>query len=276
MKRVILAILFITISFNVFSQDKPCLPVRNINFEDIAFKNGETLRYILNYTWGAVNTDIGEANLSLEYIPNSGDSFFHVKATGRTFNFYDVFFKVRDFYESKFYARNIRPFYFHRDINEGKYRMKNTFLFLPNHQIKAKYERKDDPPRDTLLNGRICTFDLLTLFYFSRNLDFSSDKIGIEQPISFVIDGEMYDLYYRYLGKEIKKIMGLGHFRTLKFAARVIAGEVFSGEEEMILWVTDDSNKIPLLFESPVIIGKVTGRLTNFTNLKYPLMSKIK
>ena len=154
--------------------------------------------------------------------------------------------------------------------------MKNTFNFLPNYQIKARYERKDDPPRDTLLIGRICTFDVLSLFYFARNLDFSSDKIGIEQPISFVIDGEMYDLYYRYLGKEKKKIQGLGQFRTMKFAARLIAGEVFSGKEEMIIWITDDGNKIPLIFESPVIIGKVQGKIANFTNLKYPLTSKIK
>jgi len=276
MRSAIFSLLFILISYSVVSQDKPCLPVKDIKFEDLAFKEGETLRYILNYTWGAVNTDIGEANLSLDYNSNSGDPYFHTKATGRTFNFYDVFFKVRDFYESKFYARNIRPFYFHRNISEGKYRMKNTFLFLSNYQIKANYIRKDENPRDTLLNGKICTFDVLTLFYFARNLDFTSDKIGIEQPISFVIDGEMYDLYYRYLGKEVKKILGLGHFRTLKFAARVIAGEVFSGKEEMILWVTDDNNKIPLFFESPIIIGKVTGRLTNFTNIKYPLKSKIK
>jgi len=276
MRSTLYTIFLLTITLNIYSQDKPCLPVKDVKFEDLAFTHGETFRYILNYTWGAVNTDVGEANISLEYFTNSGEPFFLAKAQGRTFKFYDVFFKVRDLYESKFYTKNLRPFYFHRDISEGKYRMRNTFSFLPNYKIKANYQRMTAAPRDTILNGRICTFDLLTLFYFARNKDFSKDKIGVEQPISFVIDGEMYDLYYRYLGKETKKFPGLGTFRTIKFAARLIAGEVFSGKEELTIWVTDDNNKIPLIFESPIIIGKVSGRLSNFTNVKYPLTSKIK
>lgn len=276
MKRYFSAILFLAIALISYSQDKPCIPVRDVKFEDLAFKNGENLRYIINYTWGAVNTDIGDVNFSLEYFENYGDSYFHSKAIGRTFNFYDVFFKVRDFYEAKIYSKNLRPFYFYRSINEGKYKMKNTIIFLPNNQIKARIERKDDQPRDTLLNGRICTFDVLSLFYFARNKDFQNEKIGVEQPISFVIDGEIYDLYYRYLGREIKKIQGLGHFKTIKFAARTIAGEVFTGKEEVILWVTDDDNKMPLIFESPVIIGRLSARLIKFNNIKYPLTSKIK
>ena len=135
MRSGIFTILFVAISLYAQSQDKPCIPVKDVKIEDLAFKNGETLRYILNYTWGAINTDIGEANLSIELFTNSTEPYFHVKATGRTFNFFDVFFKVRDLYESKIYTKNLRPYYFHRNISEGKYRMKNTFNFLPNYQI---------------------------------------------------------------------------------------------------------------------------------------------
>ncbi|MFA6334964.1 MAG: DUF3108 domain-containing protein [Bacteroidales bacterium] len=276
MRSTLYTIALLLIISTGFSQEKPGIPVEDIKYEDLVFAHGETLRYVVNYTWGAVSTDVGEAKMSLEYFTNSGDPFFHVKATGRTFKFYDVFFKVRDLYESKFYARNLRPFYFHRDISEGKYRMKNIFSFLPNYQIKVWYQRKNKTPHDTILNGGVSTFDLLTLIYFTRNKDFSEDEIGKEQPFSFVIDGEMYDLYYRYLGKETKKIPKLGTFRTIKFAARVVAGEVFTGKEELIFWVTDDNNKIPLIIESPIIVGKVSGRLTNFTNIKYPFTSKIK
>ncbi|MEN6618663.1 MAG: DUF3108 domain-containing protein [Rikenellaceae bacterium] len=276
MRSTFLIILFLAVSLNAYSQADQCLPVKDIKFEDLAFSHGETLRYIVNYTWGSIHTDVGEVIFSLDYYGDSDEPFFHAKAYGKTFKFYDIFFKVREFYESKFYAKNLRPFYFHRDIKEGKYKMKNTYSFLPNYQIRANYVRKDDTPRDTLLNGRICTFDLISLIYFTRNKDFSNDKIGEEIPISFVIDGEMYDLYYRYLGKENKKIPGLGHFRTIKFATRPVAGEVFSGKEELVFWVTDDGNKIPLQVESPIIVGRVAGRLTNFSNIKYPLTSKIK
>ena len=60
-----------------------------------------------------------------------------------------------------------------------------------------------------------------------------------------------------------------GKFKAMKFAAKVIAGEVFKGDTEMIIWVSDDLNRVPLLFESAIRVGKVYGRLDKWENLKY-------
>ena len=98
----------------------------------------------------------------------------------------------------------------------------------------------------------------------------------MKQPISFVIDDDVYNFYFILLGKEVKKIKGLGTFNTLKFAVKLVAGTVFTGKDDMFIWVTDDENKVPLLFESPIIVGRVQGRLTGYSNLKSPLTSKIK
>lgn len=244
--------------------------------KSLAFTGGETLTYVAKYTWGSVNTDIGEAVVSLQYVEEQGrEPIFISKVNGRTFRFFDVFFKVRDYYESRFRASDITPIFFYRDISEGKYKMKNTFSFLPNNIIKSRVQRMDDPPRDSILKAKPLTFDILTLFYYSRNLPFSEKEIGVVQPVSFVIDGEIFNIYFRFLGKENKKIEGLGHHKTLKFAAKVIAGEVFNGKEEMTIWVSDDYNKVPLYFESPIIVGKVSGRLKRYSGLKYPLSSKL-
>ena len=254
-----------------------CTPVKNIPDHLRAYDHGENLVYIINYRWGLVNTDVGEAVVNLYKKRHStGEEYFHSIINGYTYKFYDVFFKVRDLFESKFSISNGRPFYFHRDIHEGKYRMKNFFHFQPDYSIKARVERKTDPIIDTLLPGRECTFDLVSLFYFSRNIDFTNIPAGVEQPISFAIDNEIFELYYRLIGPEIKRIPGMGQFRTLKFAARVVAGEVFSGKEELTIWVTDDRNRVPLMFETPIKVGSVVGRLSSFKNLKHPLTSKIR
>lgn len=259
------------------AQQRECLLVRNIPEERRAFDSGERVTYIINYTWGMVKTDVGEAKVSLaRKMDDTYGDHFHAVITGTTYKFYDVFFKVRDLFESKFSPENGRPYYFHRDISEGKYKIKNTFHFNPNYTINARVERKNSQIKDTLLKGRECTFDLVSLFYFARNIDFSNIPAGVEQPISFAVDDEIFEMYYRFIGKEVKRIPGLGQFNTLKFAARVVAGEVFSGKEELIIWVTDDRNKVPLMFETPIIVGKVTGRITSFENLKFPMSSKIR
>lgn len=240
---------------------------------DVPYKAGESLTYVMNYKWGSVDTDVGEAVTNLSYY----DGMFHSIIKGKTYKFYDLFFRVREHFESRFYEYPIRPYYFFRDSQEGKYRMRNNFYFNnTDYKIKATIQRYENPKKDTVLAGSQNTFDLVSLFYRVRNINFDNIPVGEHQPISFAIDDDVFNFYYVYKGKEVKKVQGIGTFNTLVFVVKLVAGSVFTGKEDMTIWVTDDKNKIPIFFESPVIVGKVSGRLSKWSNLKYPLTSKIK
>ena len=257
-------------------QQEKCLPVRVISESERAFDSGEKLTYVLGYTWGVIDTDVAQATLSLEKRTDESGTWFYAKLLGNTYKFFDMFFKVRYDFSSKFNTTNGRPLYFSRDIIEGKYTKKNYLRFQPDNSILSTVQRRSNPSRDTLLQGRECTFDLLSLIYFSRNIDITGIAPGTELPISFVIDEMTYNISYRYIGPEVKKIPRMGRFKTLKFAVKVVAGDVFKGNEELMLWVTDDKNRIPLLFETPISAGKVSGRVSAYENIKHPLTSKIK
>ena len=68
------------------------------------------------------------------------------------------------------------------------------------------------------------------------------------------------------------KHLALRH--TMKFQPDVIAGEVFSDDTKMTVWVSDDQNKIPLLIESPVSVGSVKMVLKEYWGLKYEFKAK--
>ncbi len=267
-------VLFLLLVFdNTYGQEKNRCSSMPLNSQDeVAFQEGEILTYIIHYKWLGIRTDVGDATISLYKTTHNGRSAFHANAKGGTYGFWDSFFKVRDHYEASFYQDNLRPFYFHRDIREGGYKMKNTYYWNDyTNNINVNVERMDNMPKDTLLSGGECTFDILSLFYYARNINFEEVVQGVNNPISFVIDEEIFNIYFRYMGKEVKKIPKLGRYNTLKFAAKVVAGEVFKGDQEMIIWVSDDKNKVPLLFQSPIIVGSVYGRLGGYKKLKYPL-----
>lgn len=249
-----------------------CFPVHPELAVDHAFSQGEKLSYVIHYKWLGVRTDVGAADVALlDGGMRDGRHLLHPVATGMTYKFWDAFFKVRDRYESVFYEDSVRPVYFHRDIHEGKYTIQNYYRWDDStHAIDAEVI-KSDGVIDTVLPGSGCTFDILTLFYCARNMDLEALEPGVNNPVSFAIDEEIFDIYFRYVGREEKKIPGLGVFRTLKFAAKVVAGEVFTGEQEMTIWVSDDLNRVPLLFESPIIVGSVFGRLSGWKGLRYPL-----
>jgi hypothetical protein len=257
--------------------DTTCMPVRDLQPEELAFADGEQLTIVANYKWGLINTDVGEATMVLSQERFRDTTYFYARAYAKTYKFYDNFFMVRDVYEARFLSRNLRPIYFQRNINEGGYLMKNIFYFDDSrYTIRASVQRKTNPQKDTVLQGKSCTFDVISLLYNSRNLDFANIVKDQIIPISFAIDEGVYNIYYRYLGKETKKISGLGTFNCLKIAAKPVAGEVFDGKNEIHIWISDDANHIPLLIETPIIAGKVSARLSKYRGLKYPLKSKVK
>ena len=50
-------------------------------------------------------------------------------------------------------------------------------------------------------------------------------------------------------------------------------GEIFQEPYPMLIWVTDDRNKAPVLVKSTVIVGSVKIELIEVEGLKYPLES---
>lgn len=264
--RVVLVFLMIFFVQSIYAQN-----IGSIG--ELPFKKGEKLTYVLSYTWGGVNTDVGEGVVTLDYV----NGVYNPVVKGYTYKFYDFFFKVREHFESHFDEKTMRPLTFYRNTLEGNYRMINRYTFNnDNYQIHAVTKKRDNPEKDSILQGRSSTYDLVTLYYVSRTIDFSKVPVDEKQPISFAIDREIFDLYFIYKGKEVKKVPGMGTYKTMKFAVRLVAGEVFTGKDELMVWVTDDENKIPLMFESKILVGKVYGRLKKWENLKYPLSSKIK
>ncbi|MDR0660711.1 MAG: DUF3108 domain-containing protein [Prevotellaceae bacterium] len=241
--------------------------------DNYAFQDREEATYLANYKWGLISTDVGEATIRINRIINANVPNYFVEVTAKTYKFYDRVFKVRDTYTSRFNAETFLPEYFHRNVFEGGYTKRSTLTFdWKKKELKSITQRKKNPAVDTILSLQDCTFDLLSLLFYSRNLDFTFVEPGDVFPMVFALDDEIYNLKYRYIGKETVSI-DLGNFRCLKFGIQVVAGDVFKGDEEVTLWVTDDRNHLPIKAESPIIVGKVRITLTKMNNIKHPLTS---
>jgi len=269
-------ILFLISPALLWSQGQECLPIREIPAAQLSFKDGEQITFVANYTWGAVRTGVGELVTKVNFKGGGPEPYFEAIASVKTYPFFDRFFKIRDTYEARFRARDLTPLYFYRNINEGKYTIQNRYRFIEDHKIDARIIRSGNRIKDTLMQGKPCTFDLMTLLYFARNIETSSMKELDYLMLSFVIDEEMHDLSFRYLGTEQKKVPGVGTFRCKKFAASLVAGVVFTGKEEMLIWISDDANRLPIWLESPIVVGKVSARIAKYEGLKFPLTSKLK
>lgn len=264
-------------AFSVFAQNNEVYigneyAVKLARERRLPFKSGEQLTYTLGYQWGSINSDVGEGVITTSF----ADSTFSAVIDGRTTKLFDLFFKVRERFETTVSLRTMRPLKFYRESHEGKYSMINRYTFNPDYSINAATIRMGEAAPDTLLQGNAYTYDLVSLFFSARCIDFTNVEPDVKHPIAFAIDRTIYNLYFIYRGRDEISVKGIGKFNALKFNVRLVAGEVFKGDDEMTLWVSDDSNKIPLLFESRILKGTVYGRLKKYRNLAWPMSGKIK
>lgn len=249
-------------------------PLCNTYVEEsaLAFRDGESLTYAAAYNWGPIFTDVGEVALKITR-HSTNPINYHVRGDGRTYRFYDNFFKVRDIYEANFTVPNFQSILFFRDIKEGDYSMKNNYQFdWYTNTILARIQRQQDAERQLEMKLTTCTMDVLTYFYYLRNLDFTTAQPNQVYTVSIALDDGVYSIKCRFLGREVRKVKSFNRkVHSLKFAVEVIAGSVFKGDEKISMWISDDRNHIPLDLESPIIIGKLKGHILKAENLKYPI-----
>jgi hypothetical protein len=235
-----------------------------------AFVRGEKFKfraYYDSFLTGKVTA--GEATLEVtEDSPKiNGRSTFHLIGEGKSKGAFNFFFKVDDRFESYVDEDFLVPWYFKRKTKEGKYRKDDEVRF--NQYSKTASSSRTNKYIPTGIQ------DVVSAFYYTRNIDFSRAKEGDRFPVTYFLDDSVYYSVVQFAGREEIKI-GLGTFRCLRFKPMLVTGNVFSQPYAMDIWVTDDDNHVPVLAASAVIVGSVKLELISFENLANPMTSRKK
>lgn len=255
------------------------LPGQNsCNLSTRAFSSGEVLRYRVNYNWGPVWLESAWAQFSVSEVVNeNGKPCFYLKGEGSTHKNYDWFFKVRDLFETWMDTTTLRPSKFSASMNEGGKSEKHLYIF--DDRKKMAYtvimRGRKKPVVDTIKQGN-CTIDVLSAIYHARSYDYSKCRVNDTISMSQLIDGKVYSIYVRYLGRDTYKTDKHGSFQCIKFSPLLVEGSIFRKGEGMTVWVTDDANKLPLFIETPIVVGSIKVYLDQFSGLRYPLNSRIR
>jgi hypothetical protein len=238
------------------------------------FKPGETVNFQAYYNWGFIWVFAGEVQFRTFEKTYHNEPVYEFEATGNSLKNYDWLYKVRDKYQSFADKETLLPMYFERNTSEGGYKAFEQYFFnYAQNNVFGTVENNDLPRTKDTIKLSSCTFDVLSAIYFCRSMDFDNFKINERQPITTLIDNKVYSLYFKYLGKETIENKDKKKYRCFKFSALMIEGTIFKGGEDIVVWVTDDDNRIPILVEAKILIGSVKAYFTNATGLKYPVTS---
>ncbi|MBM4175361.1 MAG: DUF3108 domain-containing protein [Ignavibacteria bacterium] len=230
--------------------------------ENKAFGVGEKLTFNVNYSFATV----GIASFSIPEIKTfSKRKCYRIKFEVNTVPSFDLFFKVRDLYESYLDVEGIFPWRFEQHIREGKF-SRDFSAFFDQRKNKAKTtEGEYDIPK--------YVHDIVSAFYYVRTMDLSKMKKGERFNLKNFYRNKTHELDVIYHGRETVEVPA-GKFDCLIVEPLVKEGGLFKHEGNILIWLTNDEAKVPVKVRTKIIIGYVESELTNYENIKAPLKSK--
>jgi hypothetical protein len=258
--NVLLISLFIALSYqwNLFAQASNEFRVQPNN----AFRVGEKLTFDVKY--GFVTAGI--ATFEIPRIKKiSGREAYQVTFEVNTVPSFDLFYKVRDRYETYIDVEGMFPWRFEQHIREGNY-TRDFSAFFDQRKGKAKTSGGE-------YNIPKYVNDIVSAFFYARTLDYSKLKVGDKIPLKNFYKDKVYDLDVVYHGKETIQV-DAGKFDCIIVEPLVREGGLFKSEGSILVWLSDDELKIPVRVKTKVVVGAIDADLTSYQGLAGKLTSK--
>lgn len=225
------------------------------------FSKGEKLEYLAHY--GIIHAGKATVEISTGSHYVNGEMSTKVIGKGYSTGTFDFFFKVRDSYVTYMNTETLEPYRFVRHVDEGGFVFDQEYNF--DHEEQKVVTEKNDT-----VDVPIGIQDLVSAYYYARSIDLDSYKIGDVLSFKAFVDGQVEPIRIKYIGKTTINIKS-GKYRCFKFQPIVQSGRVFSDPDDLIVYISDDKNKIPVLIEAKVIVGSVKLELTKAERLTHPL-----
>lgn len=225
------------------------------------FSKGEKLEYLAHYGFIHAGRATIEVTKGAHYV--NGNMCTKVDGKGYSTGTFDFFFKVRDSYVTYMNTETLQPYRFVRHVDEGGFVFDQEYNFDHEKNIVTT-EKKDTVSVPDGIQ------DIISSYYYARSIDIDHYKVGDILKFEAFVDGLIEPVRIKYIGKETINIKS-GTYRCFKFQPVVIKGRIFDDDEDLVVYISDDKNKIPVLIEAKVIVGSVKLELLKSSGLTHPL-----
>lgn len=259
---LILLILVITVGF--VTKDR----LRTIPNE--SFSSGEVLKYKVHYGPITAAEAVIDVAPSLHMV--NGRPCYRATVTGKTNSSFDLFIRIRDTWQSYIDTAAIVPQRSFRNIEEGSYRKRETVDFNhANNTALVEKKRKEENKETKKYKIPDHVQDIVSGFYYLRTFDYDKMRVGDKINVQGFFDEDNFNMEVTYRGKEVVDTKA-GKIKAIKLTPKMPKNEMFNGENSIIVYLSDDQNKIPVLIQAEMFVGSVKVNLYDYKNLKHKIL----
>ena len=234
---------------------------------------GETLNYRMSYKAKLFpNTEVAKVVMQTTEATLDGMPVYKVYGYGETAKAFSWVLPVQDAYTIWIDPETLRTKRFDSDLHEGDYTFRSTYLFdWKNLNVHTCWQSRQRPERYKTMKISDQSMDAVSLYFNLRTVKDEEIKEGFAKDLEMVLEDTVRYLRFRFDGREVKKVRGLGKFNTLRFRCKIATSTAtaFRDGTEFVVWISDD-------IESPIKVGSVCAYLSSYEGLRYPMDSFIK
>lgn len=227
--------------------------IKNNNFQE-----GEVLLYDMYFKYGILYTKAGSSSLSINNSMYNGKNVYQATLIGRSSGFAKSIISVSDTINA-YMTKDIVPLAYTKDAHEGKDHTieRATYTYHPDGKVSVRNinNRNGKLRYDTLHVANSCMYDVLSILYYARTLDYDNMVKGDKATVSFFAGRRKVTMDIEHHGIENMKANDGREYNCIKLVMMMNADAFADKDEAMKVFITNDLNRIPVRIDSKLKIG---------------------
>lgn len=226
--------------------------------------SSETLNYVVSYKWGLIHKDAGDVTITRR----EKDGGYELKMIASTRPWADRIYKVRDTIVSNTSKDHFRPITYRYIAHEkNKYKRDDIKFSYAGNKVTGSAHRYREGKNgevtqsDKTLEGELPVYDMLSIYFFLRNLDFSNMKNGDKIKATIFSGDKVEELTVRCVGKEMVKLKDKSEEEAWHILFNFTSGGGKKSSDDINCWISTDPAHDPLLIVGNLPIGQIRVNL---------------
>jgi len=220
------------------------------------FSGTETLHYSVSWSGGV---KIGDIYMEIRPVKSKQDAYT-IAAKVKDYGPLKLIYPVNDTFRCYVSGPMKLPYRYEVLQKEG-YRSDTRRLTLYDQQLRSvKYQRNQESPLQFDLNGTV--YNEFASFIISRALRFQE---GEEIMVPTFADKKRREVQVSLIKREQRNTL-FGSKGTLKIKPKMDFKGLYNKSGDTILWLTDDTCRVPVEIHSKVAVGSLVAELVEYAN----------
>ena len=224
------------------------------------FAPGETLTYDVN--WSIFTA--GRVVATLLKSGKDGTDPTEILTTARTQGFASLLFKVQDDFDSIFNPQTLCSQRILKKVSENSRRREISIVFNTDRGVAVQDDRDlnkpNAPPKHSENKISGCVEDIVTAFYFLRHQPL---RVGQDIHVTLNDGGQTHDVTVEVQARD-QLHTALGNRMAFRLEPKIF-GTLYNKKGRLLVWLSDDAQRLPLQIKMTISVGTITGNLKSVT-----------